>query len=700
MCAKEMNRRDFLRTTGAAGAGLVVAVQVPLGGELAAEVLARRDLEPNAWIRIDSQGLVHVVFDECEMGQGSSTGFLKMVCEELYADWEKMVWEPVPTDPSSWVRTISTGGSTTIRLGWDPIRRASAQAREMLRQAAADQWGLSPDECVPREHAMTHPASGRSLGYGELADAAGALPVPDDPPLKPAEDYTFLWQSTPRIDLPEKVTGETRFGIDYKIPDMIHAVVARPPQFQGRVRSFDATRALAVPGVLDVREIGAGVAVYGVDTWSALKGRQALTVDFEPGPNAWQNNESLLARCKELAEGECQVQADEGNVDEAMAQAARTLEASFETGFLDHIPMEPLNATVHARGDEVEVWIPTQNATSAQRAAASVAGVEPGQVILNATLTGGGFGRRLTPDDAAIATQVAMEKDVPVQTLFTREDTTQHGAYRPAAYQVLRAGLDEEGWPLAWHHRVTGPSPAGLMTGGAAPPNYHFPNFRVDHNLEDWGIPLGAFRSVANPHICFAVETFIDDCAEAAGKDPLEYRRHLMRDANPRLLNCVEMAAEKAGWGTPMGPRQGRGIASWFCFAGYMAAVAEVTVLDDGTVKVDRIVTASDHGIITNPEAVRSQIEGGIAVTLTHALKAVVNIQDGAAVESNFHDYPILTMAEMPEVEVHFVKNLERPGGVGEPPVPPPPAAVANAIYAATGVRVRKMPFPKELLAI
>jgi len=698
MSTQDLNRRDFLKTTGAAGAGLVVAFHIPFGQELAAEALARRHLEPNAWIRIGPDGLVHVVYDEHEMGQGSSTGFLKMVCEELNADWGKMIWEAVPTDPSSWVRTISTGGSTTIRLGWEPIRKASAQAREMLRGAAAQRWGVDVDECSAVDHAVTHQGTGRTIGYGELAEEAASLPVPEAPPMKDPKDYKLLWQSTDRIDLPDKVTGKTRFGIDFRAPDMLFAVVARPPQFQGSVQSFDASSALAVPGVVDVRQIEAGVAVYATDTWSAIKGREALEVTFDPGPNSWQSTESLLAWCEEAAEGPAETIRDEGDVDGAMAGAAQTLEGRFETGFLDHAPMEPLNATVHVRKDEVEVWIPTQSATSAQRAAARTAGVEPSKVILNSQLTGGGFGRRLVPDDASIATQVAMEKDVPVQTLFTREDTTQHGAYRPSAYQVLKAGLDADGWPVAWHHRVTGTTPAGLMTGGAETPNYSFPNFRLDHHLEDWGIPLGPFRSVANPHLAFAVESFIDECAHAAGKDSLEYRRQLMKDANPRLLNCIEMAAEKADWGRPMGPRQGQGIASWFCFQGYMAMVAEVTVEEDGTVRVDRMVTASDHGIITNPEAVRSQIEGGIVIALTQAMKAVVNIKDGAAVERNFHDYPLMTFAEMPKVEVHFVESMERPGGVGEPPVPPPPPAVANAIFAATGVRVRKMPFPKELL--
>jgi isoquinoline 1-oxidoreductase beta subunit len=700
MSSHKVTRRDFLKTTGAAGTGLVVAISFPWIEACAqgATIPQEGGFQPNAWIWIDPQGLVHVVYDEHEMGQGSSTGFLKIVCEELGADWAQMVWEPVPTDPSSWVRTISTGGSTTIRLGWDPIRKASAQAREMLKGAAANRWGVSVDDCVAGDHAVTNRGSGQSLGYGELSVEAGSLPVPDDPPLKEAKDYTFLWRSTDRLDLPDKVIGKTRFGVDLKLPDMLYAVVARPPQFQGSVRSFDDSAARAVPGVVDVRQVEAGVAVYATDTWAAIKGRGALEVDFDPGPNTWQSSESLLARCKELAEGPCEVQEEEGDVDGAFAGAAQTLEAHFETGFLDHAPMEPLNATAHVRGTEVEVWVPTQNATAAQRAAAGVAGVEPGNVILHSMLTGGGFGRRLTPDDAAIATQVAMEKDVPVQTLFTREDTTQHGAYRPAAYQVLKAGLDADGWPVAFHHRVTGPTPRGLLTGGAASPNYAFPNFRLDHSLEDWGIPLGAFRSVANPHTCFAVESFIDECAHAAGRDPVSYRRQLMKDVNPRLLHCLLMAAEKAEWGRPMGERQGQGIASWFCFAGYVAAVAEVTVGEDGTVTVDRIVTVSDHGIITNPEAVRSQIEGGTIIALTQALKSEVTMQDGAAAVSNFHDYPILSFSEIPKIEVNFVESLERPGGVGEPPVPPPPPAVANAIFAATGVRVRKMPFPKELL--
>jgi isoquinoline 1-oxidoreductase beta subunit len=347
----------------------------------------------------------------------------------------------------------------------------------------------------------------------------------------------------------------------------------------------------------------------------------------------------------------------------------------------------------------VEVWVPTQGATGVQRACAAEAGVDVESVIVHSLLTGGGFGRRLNPDDALLAVRVAKEVEVPVQLVLTREDTFQHGFYRPATYQVLRAGLGSDGLPAAWTHRIIGPAPSrSTVTGGAANPPYTLPNFRLDYHLDDWGTPIGPWRSVGNTQTGFAVESFIDECAHAAGIDPFEYRRTLMRDANPRLLNCLEMVAERADWGRTMGDRQGQGIAAWTCFGGFAAMVAEVTVDPDGTVRVDRVVSVSDHGTIVNPEAVRSQIEGGIVLSLTATLKAGVHIENGGAMESNFHDHPLLVFNEMPAVEVHFVESTERPGGVGEPPVPPPPPAVCNAVFAATGRRVRTLPIDKEFL--
>ena len=463
MSTSKFTRRNFLKTSGAAGAGLVIGFHIPWvsGCEGPPLVPLEGGAEPNAWIRIDPAGFVHVVYDDHEMGQGSSTSFMMMVCEEMEADWEMMLWEPVPTNPSGWERGISTGGSTTIRNAWGFIRTAGAQAKEVLRQAAANRWEVDVSECVAQNHAITHEGTGQSLGYGEIAVEASALPVPDDPPLKAHADYWLVGHDTARLDLPDKVTGVHQFGMDLRLPGMLFASVSRPPAFQGGIRSFDDTAARAIPGVVDVFQIEGGIAVVANDTWSALKGREALVVDWDPGPFADQDQESLRARGRALADTPGDVEREEGNFARGLAGAARVVEASYDTPFLDHVPMEPLNATAWVQGDRVEVWCPTQGATTGQRTAARVAGVDPENVIYHSMLCGGGFGRRLAADDAEFAVKVAMNVDAPVQVVWTREDTFAHGRYRPFTYQTMKAGLDAEGWPVAWLHRIYGQPPRG-----------------------------------------------------------------------------------------------------------------------------------------------------------------------------------------------------------------------------------------------
>ncbi len=689
------SRRDFVRTGAAAGAGLVIGFHLPGARVVAgATSAALPPFEPNAWIRVGTDGLISIIVDEAEMGQGSQTAVPQMIADELEADWSSIRVLPPPVDPSSWIRTISTGGSTTVRQGWEPLRRAGATAREMLRQAAADRWGIPLARCEADRGAIVDAASGRRLSYGELAERAAGLSVPQDPPLKDPRDFRYIGVDMPRTDIPDKVAGKARFGLDITMPEMAVATVAKARTFGATVRSFDATDALAVPGVRTVVQIDSGIAVVGDNTWAALKGREALRVEWDHGPGAGLTTEAIFARWRELAGERGEVEREEGNVERALSRAVTRVEATYELPFLDHAPMEPMNCTAVVREGSVEVWAPTQSPTAAQRAAAQAASVSPDAVVFHTVLSGGGFGRRLQSDFVTDAVQVAKQVSYPVKVMWTREDTTRHGFYRPATLHRFWAGLDEQGWPVAWAHRIVGPPPQGSTTGGAANPPYDLPNFRLDYHLDDVGIPVGPWRSVANTQNGFTVESFIDELAAEAGKDPYVYRHHLM-SVSPRLRRTMELAAEKARWGSVSPRGVGRGLAAWTCFGGYAAQIAEVEVSGD-EVRVRRVVCAIDCGTAVNPRNIEAQVQGGIVLGLTAALKGAITIADGGARESNFHDYPLLLKREMPTVEVHIVPSREPPGGVGEPPVPPSAPAVANAIFNATGRRVRKLPITEE----
>lgn len=691
MAEHGVTRREFLLTGAGAGAALVIAVHLPVRDVFARQ--ARGDgFHPVAWVRVDADGIVSVVVDEAEMGQGVMTSLPMIVAEELEADWSKVRPLPAPTDPSSWVRTISTGGSTSIRTGWDPLRKAGAAAREVLRQAAADRWDVPLSETRAERGEVVHTGTDRRFPYGDLVDDASRLPVPEDPPLKAPSEYTIVGRPRPRFDLPSKVDGSAVFGTDVAVPGMLVASVERPPSFGARLRDYDDGAARSVPGVVDVVRVPQGIAVVARNTWAALKGRRALRVTWDPPTDA-VSSAGLLAEFEGLADVPGRVEAERGDPDGAIARATTVVEADYALPFLDHAPMEPMNAVARVDGDRVEVWVPTQVATAAQQAAARVAGVEPGDVILHSTLIGGAFGRRLATDDTELAVEVARHVDAPVQVLWTREDSIRNGTYRPLTYHRLRAGLTGDGAPSGWTHRIMGAGGHGLVVPGAAAPPYRLPDLRVDYHLRETPVPVGPWRSVSYTHMGFVLESFVDELAHAAGRDPYGFRRDLMEE--PKLRAAMDLAAERAGWdrGAPDG--RGLGIAAVSSFASHVAEVAEVSV-EDGRVRVHRVVCGVHCGQVVNPDTLRSQIEGAITLALSYTLKHGITVEDGAVREGNYTDYPLIRMDEMPPVEVHVVPTTDPPTGIGEPPVPPLAAAVANAVFAATGRRIRRLPFRAE----
>ncbi len=687
----DTTRREFLLTGAKGGAALVIAVHLPVSELFARE--ARGDgFHPAAWIRIDVEGVVEVVVDEAELGQGVLTSLPMIVAEELEADWSLVKPLVPPTDPSSWVRTISTGGSTSTRLAWDPLRKAGAAAREMLREAAAREWGVPVAEARASQGEVIHDPSGRRIAYGDLVEAASTLPVPEDPPLKDPSEYTIVGKPKPRFDLPDKVDGRTVFGYDVAMDEMKVASVEQAPAFGATVVSVDDAAARRVAGVLDVVRVPQGVAVIAENTWAAFQGREALRVEWDTSPAAGLSSRALTEQFQALMDEPGEVEGERGSVEAALGSDPVT--ADFRLPFLDHAPMEPMNATARVDGNGVEVWVPTQVATAAQAAAARVAGVEPSDVVFHWTYVGGGFGRRLQTDDVELAVEVAKRVEGPVQVVWTRADSVRHGAYRPLTVHRLRGAVDG-GAITAWHHRVAGAGSHGLVVPGAGNPPYRIPNLLADYHLQETAVPVGAWRSVSYTHMGFVIESFMDMLAHRAGEDPYHFRRaHMME---PKLRAAMDLAAEKAGW--EWGAPEGRafGIAAVSSFASHAAEVAEVSV-EDGQVRVHRVVVGVHVGRVINPDTLRAQVESAVTLALGYTLKHGITIQEGAVVESNYTNYPILRIDEMPPVEVHVVPSEESPTGIGEPPVPPLAAAVANAVFAATGVRVTELPITPEVL--
>lgn len=705
MTAIQPTRRVFLKTASATGAGLVVAFYLP--SRLLAKVGANAPFAPNAWLRIGADDSILVIVDRSEMGQGISTALPMLIAEELEADWSKVKIEFAPVAPEYINRLFgvqATGGSSSTRAAYTVLRQTGASAREMLISAAADTWGVPRSECRAERGVVVHTASNRRLSYGALVEKAATVPMPKDVPLKARKDWTILGKRTKRLDTPFKVDGSAQFGMDVRVPGMLTAVVARCPVPGGKVASFDATKAKAVPGVRHVVQIASGIAVAADGYWAAKKGRDALAIKWDEGPVASVSSATIAAQLVQLAAGPAAQARHDGDADASLGSAAKRLDAVYEAPFLAHSTMEPMNATADVRSDGVDVWAPTQFQTMCQVLGAQIGGVPPDKVKVHTTYLGGGFGRKFELDFITEPLQVSKAVGAPVKVIWSREDDTRNAQYRPISYHTLRAGLDASGQPVAWTHRVVAPSimarlfPQNVKNGldaeaveGAMEQPYSIPNVHVDYVLADTGIPVGFWRSVNNSYNGFVVESFIDELAHAAKTDPYEYRRALLSKA-PRHRGVLELAATKAGWGTPLPKGRGRGIAVFKSFESYVAQVAEVSMRANGTVRVHRVVCAVDCGPVVNPDTVEAQMQSGIVYGLTAALKGAITIDKGRVVQGNFNDYPMLTMNEMPVVEVHIVQSDESQGGVGEPGTPPIAPAVCNAVFALTGKRVRKLP--------
>lgn len=705
----DLQRRTLLKAGVAAGGGLIIGFALPGLPRLARAETASPAFAPNAWIRIAPDDTITIIVAKSEMGQGVYTSMPMLVAEELEVDIDKVKIENAPPgqayiDPL--LKMQATGGSTSVRSGWRPLREAGAAARMMLIAAAANTWRVKPAQCRAENGVVVHGASKRRLSYGRLAEAAARLPLPEKIVLKEPKDFRYLGKPVPRRDTPAKVNGSAVFGIDVKLPGLLTATLLRCPVFGGKVRSFDGEAAKAVPGVRHVFQTEDGIAVVADGFWPAKKGRDALKVQWDEGELAGLDSAAIERRFEAGAAEPGAVARKENDVEAAFGRASRKIEAVYHVPFLAHATMEPMNCTVDLRPDRCELWVSTQAPAWTQATAAQIAGLKPEAVKVNVTYLGGGFGRRFEQDFIAQAVRIARQAGAPVKLVWTREDDMQHDVYRPAAYDRLSAALDDKGWPVAWKQRIVSPSilkrilpqyleQDGRLDGssveGSANLSYAIPNILVDYLMVDPGVPVGFWRSVGYSQNGFITESFIDELAAEAKQDPVQFRLKLL-GKHPRHQAVLKLAAEKAGWGGKLPAGEGRGVAVLESFGSFVAEVAEVAVDKEGAVRVKRVVCAIDCGSVVNPDTVKAQIESAVAFALTAALKGLISLKNGRIEQSNFHDYPLLRIDEMPRVEVHILPSHEAPGGVGEPGVPPLAPAVANAIFATTGKRVRRLP--------
>jgi len=710
-----LSRRGFLKGSAVLGGGLLVAFVIPgghrfaLGAENQGHVFA-----PNAFLRIGNDNSVTVLLGHSEMGQGIWTGLTMLIAEELDADWSKIRVEHAPASAAEYGLPgfggmQITGGSTSTWMEFDRYRQAGAAARLLLVEAAARRFNVAPSTIRTESGVVI--AGDQRATYGELADDAGKLPVPDPTSvkLKEAKDWKIIGKPTRRLDTLAKITGRAKFGMDVQFDGLMTAMVARSPVFGGSVKSFEGAEALAIPGVHKVVQVPTGVAVIAEHYWAAKLGRDALHVEWDLGPNTGLDSEQLLEQFRKLAATPGLPASQAGDTEAALATATRTLDVEYSVPYLAHAPMEPLNCTVSITQDKCEIWTGTQFQTLDQMIAGKITGLKPEQVLIHTEFLGGGFGRRANPtsDFVAEAVQVAKAAGGPVKTVWAREDDIRGGYYRSAFLHQARVGLGADGRPLAWKHVLVGQS---IMAGtsleatmvkngidktsveGVADSPYlqGLANHQVDLHSPKTGISVLWLRSVGHTHTAFVMESLIDELAAAASQDPVEYRRSLLQ-AHPRHLGVLNLAVEKANWKAPLPDGHALGVAVHESFGSYVAQVAEVSQ-DDLAIRVHRVVCAVDCGIAVNPQSIAAQMESCIAFGLGFTLHSKLTIKDGRVVQSNYHDYQVLRLNEMPVVEVHILPSSEKPGGIGEAGVPPTAPAVANAVYALTGQRLRELP--------
>lgn len=713
-----VSRRDFLKS----GAGLTLAVMLPRalaqsGPGKTVGAAAQGAFAPNAFVRIGADNTVTVIVKHLEMGQGTYTGLPTLVAEELDADWAQVRAEGAPADASRynnlfWGPSQGTGGSTAIANSYEQMRKAGASARAMLVAAAAERWKVPAKEIRVAKGVVSH-ASGKRARFGELAEAAARQPVPQDVALKDPRRFVYIGKNMPRTDRAAKSSGQALFTQDVQLPGMLTALVAHPPRFGGKPRSFDAARAKQVKGVVDVvayeSPVWSGVAVLAEDFWAAKKGRDALTVEWDESAAATRGSAEIMADYKRLAATPGTVARNDGDVAKALAGAARVLEAEYEFPYLAHASMEPMNCVVRLDASGAEVWNGEQFQTGDQYALAGFLGIKPEQVRIHMLFAGGSFGRRANPVSDYLLEAAAICKAAggarPVKLVWTREDDTKGGFYRPMYFHALKAGLDAQGNLVAWQHRIVGQS---ILAGtafeqmlvkngidatsveGAATLPYQIPDLRVDLHSPRHGVPVQWWRSVGSTHTAYSTETFLDEVARAAGKDPVALRRALL-GKHPRHKGVLELAAAKSGWGKPLAKDRARGVAVHESFSTYVAQVVEISRRKDAF-RIERVVCAVDCGVAVNPHIVRRQMESGIGFGLSAAQAGAITLKDGVVEQSNYHDYPVLRIDQMPRIEVHIVPSAEKPTGVGEPATPVIAPALANALATLTGKTYRSLP--------